>query len=195
MSDYNFIDTDEDFKSCVISIDVDETKREPNDSDMILKKHGIINTQITTNKGHRCIIPNWKNTYTFHSKYMKYIMNITYTGKIIKYETVVDDIAINIVKERNENNVFNVILSINENIVVRKMPYYKGFIKGFIMKTKPSFTKSYASSKNILFEDVFQMWKTGSGKYSLDYHYSNQLFHISDNIAFAIATTMFHDNE
>lgn len=195
MSDYNFIDTDEDFKSCVISIDFDEPKREPDDSDMILKKHGIINTQLTTDKGHHCIIPNWKNKYTFHSKFMNYVMKITYTGKLIKYISVVDGITINIVKERNENNVFNVVLSVNENVVTRKMPRYKGFFKGFIMKTNPSFTKSYASSKNILFEDVFQMWKTGSNKYSLDYKYNNQLFHISDNIAFAIATVMFHDNE
>ena len=121
-------------------------------------------------------------------------MKITFSNKLIKYETVVDGNIIKIVKELNDN-VFNVVLSVNENISTRKMPSYKGFFKGFIMKTNPSFTKSYASSKNILFENVFQMWKTGSNKYSLDYHYSNQQFHISDTIAFAIATTMFHSNE
>jgi hypothetical protein len=194
MSDYNFIDTDDDFKSCVISIEFDEIKKEPNDSDMILKKNGIVNTYLTTNKGHHCIIPIWENKYTFHSKYMNYVMKITFSNKLIKYETVVDGNIIKIVKELNDN-VFNVVLSVNENISTRKMPSYKGFFKGFIMKTNPSFTKSYASSKNILFENVFQMWKTGSNKYSLDYHYSNQQFHISDTIAFAIATTMFHSNE
>ena len=194
MSDYTFIDTDDDFNACIISIDFDEPKRDPNDSDMILKQKGVINTQLTTNKGHHCIIPNWKNKYTFHSKYMNYLMKITYSGKLIKYETVIDGNIVKIVKELI-NNVFNVIVSVNENITTRKMPSYKGFFKGFIMKTNPSFIKSYASSKNILFDDVFQMWKTGSSKYSLDYNYSHQHFFISDNIAFAIATTMFHDNE
>lgn len=194
MSGYTFIDTDDDFSACVISIDFDEPKRDPGDSDMILKQKGIINTQLTTNKGHHCIIPNWKNKYAFHSKYMNYVMKITYTGNLIKYETVIDGNIVKIVKELRKN-VFNVVVSVNENISARMMPTYKGFFKGFIMKTNPSFTKSYASSKNILFEDVFQMWKTSSNKYSLDYHYSHQRFHISDNIAFAIATTMFHDNE
>ena len=140
MSGYNFIDTDDDFKSCVISIDFDKPKQDPNDSDMILKKHGFLNTQLTTDKGHHCIIPNWENKYTFHSKFMNYVMKITYTGKVIKYVTVVDGLTINIVKERNENNVFNVVLSVDENIVMRKMPNYKGFLKGFIIKTNTSFT-------------------------------------------------------
>ena len=89
----------------------------------------------------------------------------------------------------------SVILNINENITTRKMPSYKGFFKGYTMKTNPQFTESRASTKNILFNNVLQLWKTASRKYSLDYKYNNQEFHITDNIAFAIATTMFHDNE
>ena len=43
MSRYNFIDTDDDFHSCVISMDFEDTKREPDDSDMILYKSGVLN--------------------------------------------------------------------------------------------------------------------------------------------------------
>jgi len=122
-------------------------------------------------------------------------MRISYSGNLIKYKTVVDGSQIQIVKELNPNNVFNVVISINEKMASRKLPSYQGFFKGYTMKNNPRFTKSYASSKNILIENVIQLWKTGKRKYSLDYHYTNQEIYITDNIAFAIATTMFHDNE
>lgn len=195
MGDYNYISSDDDFHSCVISIDYEETKREPDDSDMIIYKKGVLNNILTTSKGHSCTIPNWGTRYTFHSRHMNYIMNISTTGSLIKYNTVVNGRIIQIVREPPINNVFNVILSIDENIASRKMPSYKGFFKGYVMKTKPVFTKTYASAKNILFDDVLQLWKTGSRKYSLDYRYDNQKIHITEDIAFAIATTMFHDNE
>lgn len=195
MSGYNFIDTDDDFHSCVVSMDFEDTKREPDDSDMILYKSGILNDVLNTSKGHTCKMPNWCNNYKFYSRYMNYVMNISKTGRTTKYNTVVDGYVIQIVREPPINNIFNVILSINEKVTSRKMPSYKGFFKGYIMKTNPQFTETRASTKNILFPNVLQLWKTGSRKYSLDYKYENQEIHITDNIAFAIATTMFHDNE
>jgi hypothetical protein len=176
-------------------MEIEDTKREPNDSDMILYKSGILNETLNTSKGHRCTIPNWCETYKFYSKHINYIMNISTTGKLTKYKTVVDGCLIQIVREPPINSVFNVIISINENITSRKMPSYKGFLKGYRMKTNPQFIKSQPSTKNILFNNVFQLWKTGYHKYSLDYNYENQEIHITDDIAFAIATTMFHDNE
>lgn len=195
MSDYKFIDTDDDFDSCVVTIEFEDTKREPNDSDMILYKSGILNDTLNTSKGHRCKIPNWCETYKYYSKNMNYIMNISSTGKLTKYKTVVDGCVIHIVREPPINGIFNVIISINEYITSRKIPSYKGLLKGYRMKTNPQFTKSKPSTKNILFDNVFQLWKTGYNKYSLDYKYDNQEIHITDDIAFAIATTMFHDNE
>jgi len=195
MSSYKFIDTDDDFNSCVISMEFEDTKREPNDSDMILYQTGIVNNTLRTSKGHSCTIPNWCNSYKFDSKNTSYIMNITTTGKLTKYNSVVDGCIIQIIREPPIKGLFNVILNINENITSRKMPSYKGFFKGYTMKTNPQFTESRASTKNILFNNVLQLWKTASRKYSLDYKYNNQEFHITDNIAFAIATTMFHDNE
>lgn len=195
MSGYNFIDTDDDFHSCVISMDVEDTKREPDDSDMILYKSGILQDTLNTSNGHKCTIPNWCNNYKFYSRYMNYDMNISTTGQTRRYKTVVDGCVIQIVREPPINNIFNVIISINEKVTSRKMPSYKGFFKGYIMKTNPQFTETRASTKNILFPNVLQLWKTGSRKYSLDYKYENQAIHITDNIAFAIATTMFHDNE
>jgi len=122
-------------------------------------------------------------------------MNVATTGSLIKYNTVVNGRIIQIVREPPINNVFNVILSVDEKITSRKMPSYKGFFKGYVMKTNPLYIKSHASAKNILFDNVLQLWKTGSRKYSLDYKYDNQHIHITDDIAFAIATTMFHENE
>lgn len=194
MSNYKYIDTDDDFQSCVISFDCEVTKRDPNDSDMILYNTGLISNKLTTNKGHYCNIPYWNTSYTIHNNRTQYKINIKYSGNIIKYETNIDGDDVNIIKELNDD-VFNVVLSVNNNISMRKKPSYKGIFKGYIMKTNPNFTKSYPSSKNILFDNVFQMWKTGHNKYSLDYHYEHQNFHISDDIAFAIASAMFHDNE
>jgi len=195
MSSYTFIDTDDDFQSCVTSMEFEETKREPDDSDMIVYTNGIINDTLRSSKGHICIIPNWGSSYKFSSKYIDYVMHISSIGKLTKYKSIVDGCAIQIIREPPMNNVFNVILSINENITSRKMPSYKGFFKGYTMKTNPQFTESMKSTRNILFNNVLQLWKTGNSKYSLDYKYDNQEFHITEDIAFAVATTMFHDNE
>ena len=42
MGDYNYISSDDDFHSCVISVNIEETKREPNDSDMIIYKRTYV---------------------------------------------------------------------------------------------------------------------------------------------------------
>ena len=194
MTSYKYINTDDDFQSCVTSIEIENIKREPDDSDIILHVTGILNNYLTTSKGHSCKLPNWGNHFIFCSKNTEYVMNISSSGKLTKYKTYVDGYTVNIIKEPLIRGIGNIIISVNENICSREMPTYNGFFKGYTMKTNPVFNNSFASGNNILFNNVIQLWKTGANKYSLDYKYENQQFYITDNIAFALATALIHDN-